>query len=343
MFFTKNYTKGLEMKHYTIKNIMDLYKVKKTRNSIIYDEDKGLIPKADRIKRGSAEIRAWSENQLPDVGKIYGFLNSPEKTKIITIYSPKGGVLKSTLSFNIARILALNGIKILAIGIEVSQKSLTKAVLPQHEVHSIKDIEENPEYGLWEVARKEKHIKDVIKVCDLKSLHCIPETANLGLLDEYIEKATLREFFLQRMLEPVIKDYDVILFDNSSYYRSHLVKNALSMATDVICPLGCEVGAFQSVLEGIELINNFKRDMNLQWEHFYFVPTLRDNRRLSSEIETFYRSNLGRSVTTSTIHAYKAIAEESIVEQLSVIEYSSKSPLADDYYNLLTELYGKTV
>ena len=44
MFFTKNYTKGLEMKHYTIKNIMDLYKVKKTRNSIIYDEDKGLIP-----------------------------------------------------------------------------------------------------------------------------------------------------------------------------------------------------------------------------------------------------------------------------------------------------------
>lgn len=320
---------------------MDLYRVEKTRNSIIYDEDKKIIPVADRIKRGSADIRAWNESQLPEIGKVYGFIKKPEKTKVITVYSPKGGVLKSTLSFNIARILALNGLKVLAVGLEVSQKSLTKAILPQVEVNSLQDIENNPEYGLWEVARKEKNIKDVIKVCDLTSLHCIPETANLGLLDEHIEKATLREFFLQRLLEPVMEDYDVILFDNSSYYRSHLVKNALAMATDVICPLGCEVGAFQSVLEGIELINNFKRDMSLKWEHFNFVPTLRDNRRLSSEIETYYRANLGASVTTATIHAYKAIAEESIVEQLSVIEYSPNSSLADDYYNLLIELYGK--
>jgi chromosome partitioning protein len=231
--------------------------------------------------------------------------------------------------------------RVLAVGLEVSQKSLTKAILPQVEVNSLQDVKDNPEYGLWEVARKEKKIEDVIKKCNLSSLHCIPETANLGLLDEHIEKATLREFFLQRLLDPVIDQYDIILFDNSSYYRSHLVKNALAMATDVLCPLGCEVGAFQSVLEGIELINNFKRDMSLKWEHFNFVPTLRDNRRLSSEIETFYRSNLGNSITTSTIHAYKAVAEESIVEQLSVTEYNSKSPLADDYYNLLTELYGK--
>ena len=319
---------------------MDIFRITKSKNAVLNDEEKGLIPEAKRINRGSVKVRVWDETQIADIGKKYPFLSLHNTPKIITVYSPKGGVMKSTLAFNISRMLALNGIKILAIGLEVNQKTLTKNLEKPINVHSLEEANTITEHGLWEVSKNDVNIFNVVRKSDLKTLHYIPETSNLGLLDEHIEKANLREYYLSRLLKPLYKEYDAIILDNSSWGRSQLVKNSLCMATDVISPFACELESFRSVVEGVEKINDFKRDMGLKWKKFSIVPTLRDNSLLSAQIEAYYRSTFGDVVTSSTIHRYKAVAEESGIEQISVIEANNKSPLANDYYDLLQELYG---
>ncbi|WP_071514974.1 ParA family protein [Francisella sp. TX07-6608] len=329
------------MRTYTIKNIMDIYRIKKTKAAILKDEEKGLIPEALRIDRGSVKMRAWEESSLPEIGAVYGFLKKPNNTKIISTYSPKGGVLKSSLSFNLARIFALNGLNVLAIGLEVSQKTLTRNLGTDVSINSLAELSNISENGLWEISKGDTTIKKVIKKTNLPTLSYIPESSNLNFLEQKIKDERRREFTLQRIIKPVVNDYDVIILDNSAFWGSQLVQNSLAMATDIICPFGCELESFRSVVENIELINDFKNDMELSWNSFNIIPTLKNNTTLSTQIETFYRSNFSNLVTNTTIHRLNAIAEESGIEKLSVIESHNKSILANDYYDLSIELWKK--
>jgi len=329
------------MKTYTIKNIMDIYQIKKTKGAVLKDEEKGLIPEAARVHRGSVQVRTWNESQLPKIGEMYGFLKKPETVKILATYSPKGGVLKSSLSFNLARIFALNGINVLAVGLEVSQKTLTRNLGTPINITSLDEIKNSSEYGLWEVSKGEVKIENVIKKTNLPTLDYIPESSNLNFLEQKIKDERRREFTLKRLIDPILKNYDLIILDNSAFWGSQLVQNSLAMATDIICPFGCELESFRSVVENIELINDFKNDMDLEWNSFNVVPTLKNNTTLSTQIETFYRSNFNKLVTNTTIHRLNAIAEESGIEQVSVIESHNKSLLANDYYDLSTELWQR--
>ncbi|WP_440994710.1 ParA family protein [Cysteiniphilum litorale] len=330
------------MKNYTIKNIMDIFKVNKTKSAILKDEKNKIIPQADRISRGNVKVRVWNENQLPDIGKEYSFLDKPKKgTRIISTYSPKGGVLKSSLSFNIARILALNGIKVLAIGLEVSQKTLTRNLSQPIDINSIDEANDLSEKGLWEVSKGDVSIDKVIKNTNLPTLDYIPESSNLNFLEQKIKDERRREFTIKRLLAPVTNKYDVIIFDNSAFWGSQLVQNSLAMATDIICPFGCELESFRSVVESIGLIDDYKKDMEINWNSFSIVPTLKNNTTLSTQIETFYRANFKDLVTNTTIHRLNAVAEESGIEQISVIESHNNSPLANDYYELTIELWNR--
>lgn len=313
----------------------------RTKSSILRDERKGLIPPAKRIPRGAISIRVWEQEDLPLLGQQYGFLKKPDSTRIISVYAPKGGVLKSTLSFNLARIFALNGLNVLAIGLEVSQRSLTCNLEPQREIESLEQANKYTENGLWEVVSEKVDIEETIKRSSLPNLHYIPESSNLNLLELRIKDAPKREYFLSKLLRPILSNYDVVLLDNSASWGSYLVQNSLVAATDVITPFSCELEAYRSVVENIEILNNFKRDMELSWNSFSIVPTKVDNTKLSKEIETEYRVEFGDFITASTIRYLKSAAEEASMEQLSVIESNNASPLAEDYYQVVQELWDK--
>ncbi len=62
------------------------------------------------MQRGKTKARFWSTSQIPYIGKKFGFLSSPAKQQVITFFTSKGGILKTTMAHETARILALNGI-----------------------------------------------------------------------------------------------------------------------------------------------------------------------------------------------------------------------------------------
>ena len=91
------------------------------------------------IARGK-EIRKWTTEQLPEIGKRFGFIPSRKmRRQVISIFTQKGGTLKTTLSHAFARILALHGIRVVVVGLDI-QGSITKTMLPPRNMDTLADI-----------------------------------------------------------------------------------------------------------------------------------------------------------------------------------------------------------
>jgi chromosome partitioning protein len=328
------------IKNWTPSEIIKLYRIEKTKTSLYRDEASGLIPKAQRIKRGKTEIRIWEQKDLPEIGKSYGFLFPPTDLKIISVYTPKGGVLKSTISLNLARMLALNGIKTLVIGLDV-QCTVTHNLSKDEEINNLIDIKEVN--GLYETAKLVEEggcsIEETLLPTDLPTLFYIPESSNLNLLEQRIRDESRREHYLERLIKPIKNRFQAIIFDNSPNWN-FLIQNSLAAATDVICPIACDIETFRSLTQNIEMINEFKSKMELIWSNFILIPTKVERTKLSTQIEAQYRTLFPELITASSVRV-AAKGQESSLEKLSVIEYDATSQLADDYYEIVKDIWNR--
>ncbi len=330
-------------KTWTPSELIKLYRIEKTKTSIYRDEANKLIPQAKKLKRGKSYVRVWEQGDLPEIGRHYGFLKAPDSTKVISIYTPKGGVLKSTLSFNLARMLALNGIKTLLIGLDV-QCTVThnlRQESQEDQVNSLNDIKTLN--GLYETTKPIGEggcsIKDTILKTDLPSLFYIPESSNLNHLEQKIRDEAKREHFLERLIRPIRNDFQVIIFDNSPNWN-FLIQNSLVAATDIISPIACDIETFRSLTQNIEMINDFKLTMELDWSNFILIPTKLERTKLSTQIEAQYRTLFPELITSSSIRV-AAKGQESSLEKLSVMEYDAKSALSEDYYEVITDIWSR--
>ena len=98
----------MEQLTWTNSDIRKLFKMDHRYKSVqtLYNaEDRGEIPTAEREPRGKIQARVWDLSQLPAIGKKFGFLKAPAKQKILCTYMQKGGVYKTTTSYNRARTL----------------------------------------------------------------------------------------------------------------------------------------------------------------------------------------------------------------------------------------------
>lgn len=322
-------------------NTLNLFRSEKSRSSIKRDVERGLLPEPQRKQTGTTYTYYWETRDLPQIGAHYGFLSQPDSTKIIAVYSPKGGVLKTSLAFNIARMAAINNIKTLVIGLEVQcsiSECLAREDVPSQQIiKSIEDMNDAP--GLYEVSEHQCSIRDVILPTDLPTLNYISESSTLNLLEQKIQGATRREMFISRLIKPILNDYQLIVFDNSAYWMN-LVKNSLVAATDIVCPIGCNLLAGRSVVKNISGINQFKVEAELDWNSFVLVPTMLQSNNISKTIEALYRTHFPELVVNGSIR-HRTKGEDANLRKESVIEHSMKSELANDYYQVINDIWRR--
>jgi len=327
---------------WTAKELTKLYRLERTKSSIYRDEAEGIIPLAKRVKRGKTFFRVWDLEQLPAIGMKYRFLRPLTEKKIIAIYSPKGGVLKSTFAFNLARILAINGISVLVIGLDVQATiSMNLRMEEQENFENITDIKEIN--GLYEASKSLKEngcsIENTICSSNLPNLKYIPESSNLVHLEQKIRDESKREFYLQRLLKPVKENFEVVIFDNSPNWN-FLIQNSLVLATDVICPIACDIETYRSLTQNIQMVNDYKEKMELTWNNFILVSTKLERTKISTQIEAQYKTIFPQLITSCSIRS-AVQGQESSLDKISAIEYNPDSALADDYYSVIKEIWEK--
>ena len=306
-------------------------------NTLIAAEKAGHIPKAMRIQRGRIDVRQWSLAQVPAIGARYGFLNPPKSTRVICVYTAKGGVLKSTLSYSLGRILALNGIKTLIVGLDI-QGTVTDLALNPIAVESLEDV--TTYKGLADALMRKTPLSKIIRETPLPTLDIIPETPGLGPLEKHIRDTKRREFVLKdKVVDALRGDYDVIIFDNSPNWNL-LIENALTAANVVISPIGCDLGSYQALATNLSTTLDFQKDMQIKWDNVILVPTLLEKNKLSAQIYGAYLTQHPDLVTHTAIR--RAIrGQEALTMRQSAPEYDPKSDLAKDYYDLVKDVWSR--
>jgi len=327
--------------NWTSSDIRKLFRLEdrvKSKQTLLNAEERGEIPKASRITRGKIQVRQWTLKQLPEIGRRFGFLTKPTNQKIICKYIQKGGVLKTTTTLNEARILALNGIKVIVIGLDM-ECSITDVIFPEKNVTSLNEISST--IGLYHHFYENAPLSEVIKPTSIPTLDVIPETHELNILEKKIRHEKRREYLFTDKLIPNLRDYDVIIFDNSPSWNL-LVENALTASQIIISPLGCNLLAYNAVKTNLSSILEFQEEMKLSWDCYIMYATLLERNSLSQQIYGQYLNNYSDKIIPIPLRS-SAKGQESLVTYQSILEYAPSSNLAQDYYELINEVWNRII
>lgn len=192
---------------------------------------------------------------------------------ILSVINQKGGVAKTTTTFNVAHNLADEGFRVLQVDID-PQGSLTIA----------NGIEPNNlERSIYDVLCGDTDIKDVIcSVGDNLSI-CV---SNLDLSAAEINLVNLmaRETLLKKALKSIKDDYDYIIIDCPPNLGL-LTINALCASEKVLIPVATDYLSLRGLNLLIDTVSKVKENLNEELEVIGIVATMYDSRtRHSNEI-----------------------------------------------------------
>ena len=325
----------MEQETWTNSDIRKLFKMDyryKSVQTLYNSEERGEIPVAKREPRGKVSTRMWPLAQLPEIGKKFGFLKPPASQKVLCTYMQKGGVYKTTTSYNRARTLALNGVKVLLIGLD-PECSITDIIIPQQELVRLDDFQQGK--GLYHHFAENVDLKEIIHPTSLPTLDFIPETHDLVKLNKWMSHEKRREYIFSDKLIPKLSEYEVIIFDNSPTWN-HLVENALMSSSSIIMPLGCSLLAYNASATNMQNIWDFQEVMRLSNQNLIMFSTGLERSSLSQQINATYLNRYVDYMIATPIR--KSVKwEEALMSKQTILEYAPRSSAAEEYYHLISE------
>ncbi len=299
------------------------------------------LPRFARSSTDNRELKSWSLHEMPEIGAQIGFMKKPRKPLAISIFVTKGGVLKSSLTLNLARMAALHGIRTCVVGLDMQgdiSAALSEDPIPDDDSSFDEALEQmNRLRGLADVFAQDCRLDEVIRSTDIATLFYIPETPELVALDQSLINRNRREYWLKdQVIDPLKAQFDLVLMDCSPNWN-RLITNALVASDGLISPLECKINNFRNFKTFRVLLDEFKRDMKVNLRQL-FVPTrLSSNRKLSREICEWYQHNLDECTAGAIRESVPG--EESVAVRTSVIEYAPASPAADEMRALIEEIW----
>ncbi|HSF98399.1 MAG TPA: ParA family protein [Ornithinibacter sp.] len=188
------------------------------------------------------------------------------KATIIALANQKGGVAKTTSVASLGAAFAEQGRRVLLVDLD-PQACLTFSlgVDPDTVESSVHDVL----VGGAEVAA-------VIVRCE-EGIDLVPSTIDLAGAEAVLLSRPAREYVLQSALDPVRRDYDIILLDCSPSLGV-LTLNALTAAQGLVIPMPCEMLGHRGVGQLLDTVRDVTRILNKKLRVIGILPTLFDGR-----------------------------------------------------------------
>lgn len=236
---------------------------------------------------------------------------------VIAFANQKGGVAKTTSTYNVGVALAKKGKRTLIIDLD-SQASLT-----------ISAGLEPFEYDNTIVTALKKEGSDIEKCILSLQINLDICTSRLELAQMEIEMIgrAMRETILKRAIAPVLDKYDFILLDCQPQLGL-LTINALACSDYVVIPVKTDYLAYRGVELLMESIAEVKALINPQLSVMGVVATMFE-KRVKDDNEILQA--LSQKHNVIGVVKKMAIAKKGVYTGLSVSEQSPKNDVATEY------------
>ncbi|MCB0407218.1 MAG: AAA family ATPase [Bdellovibrionales bacterium] len=291
---------------------------------------------------GEARGVGYAASEIPQLGEFIGYIKKPDDPKVISIFVTKGGVLKTTLTLNMARMAALHNMKTLVIGLDM-QCDITSAMgidfgaNEDNLTSAMSEIDKMK--GLSDFFYDRCEINDVILKTDLPTLDIIPETPELVAIEQSLLHRAKRELWLkEKVIVPLKSQYDLFIIDCSPNWNQ-LITNALAASDLLISPLECKINNYRNFQMFRSFINEFKDEMDLSFEHLYIPTRLTQSRKLSKEIRDWYVNEISNCVPFAIRDSI--IGEEATAMNLSIPEYQPGSEAAKEINEVIQYIWQR--
>ena len=256
------------------------------------------------------------------------------KCEVIAIANKKGGVGKTTTTFNLGVALAYAGKRVLLVDSD-----------PQGDLTTYMGIHDPDNIPVTLSTLMERSIKDEdinSKEAILKhdeGIDLIPSNLELSSMEVSLVNAMSREFTLRNCLSDIKDKYDYVLIDCMPSLGMITI-NALACADKVIIPVQSEFLAAKGMSHLMNTVLKVRKQINPNLKVGGILLTMVDGRtNLSKDIANELRSTYGTvfKLYDNQIPRGVKAAESSRMGE-SVLSYDSSSKVAQSYIDFAKEV-----
>jgi chromosome partitioning protein len=258
----------------------------------------------------------------------------PAKTgpaQVIAMCNQKGGVGKTTTTINLGAAIAETGRKVLLIDFDPQGSASIGLGVQPHDL-------ELSVYNL--LMQRDITPDEVIQPTRVENLDLLPANIDLSAAEVQLVQEVAREYTLQRVLDPIIPNYDVILIDCAPSLGL-LTVNALTASNGIVVPLECEFFALRGLAMLTDTIAKVQDRLNPKLEIVGILGTMFDGRT------THAREVLDRVVQAYDERVFHTVIRrtvkfpETTVVGEPITTYAPSSQAATQYRDLAKEVLAR--
>jgi chromosome partitioning protein len=244
----------------------------------------------------------------------------------------KGGVGKTTSTVSLGSALADYGRKVLLVDFDPQGAlSVALGMNPNEMDLSI--------YNL--LTQSDCHIGDVIVNTRVPGLDLVPSNIDLSAAEVQLVTEVGREYALQRVLVPIIEDYDIVLIDCQPSLGL-LTLNALTASTEVIIPMETEYFALRGVALLKDTIDKVVSRLNPELRILGVLPTMYNPRTLHGrEVLESVTGAFGDTVFSTTINRTVKFPDSAVAGE-PITTFAPSSSGAQAYRRLAREVIARS-
>ena len=249
-----------------------------------------------------------------------------DKCEVIAIANQKGGVGKTTTTFNLGVALAQEGKKVLLVDAD-PQGDLT-TYMGVHDTDNIPTLA-----SLMECYIQDRNIDTNSAIIHHKeNIDLLPTNLDLSAMEISLVTAMSREYTIKNCLSSIKDKYDYILIDCMPSLGMITI-NALASADKVIIPVQTQFLAAKGMGHLLKTVAKVKRSINPNLKIGGILLTLVDKRtKLSKETKQLLEENYGNIVKIYNTQIPSAVkVAESTSSGKSIFSYDKNSKVTSAY------------